>query len=266
MAAAVRLARDPRTRGDSRVAWTVQVLGDFAVSGRRGPVLLPESTWRLVALLALVLQPMRRTRVAGTLWGGKDEEHAQATLRSTLWRLNQVTPGLVESDGHTLRLSTGVRVDLADLHELAARLELNVPVDPATVDARLCCADLLPDWYDGFVDDHRELVRQVRLRALESLARRLSEQDQWGAALRLALLAVEQAPMRETTHQLVLEIHLAEGNVSEALRHYRVLKNTLWQELGIRPSDRLRETIAPYVKASQAGARERTVQRHTLIG
>lgn len=72
--------------------------------------------------------------------------------------------------------------------------------------------------------------------------------------------------MRETTHQLVLEIHLAEGNVSEALRHYRVLKNTLWQELGIRPSDRLRETIAPYVKASQAGARERTVQRQTLIG
>lgn len=237
-------ARSPRGAGGR--GWSVRMLGGFSVTGRTGVVALPESTWRLVALLALAQQPMLRSRVAGTLWGDKDEEHAQASLRSVLWRLNQATPGLVESDGRTLRLAAGTPVDLTDLHELAARLERQLPFDPDAIDATMCCADLLPDWDDAFIDDHRELVRQLRLRTLESVARRLCETGQWGPALRLALLAVRQAPMRESAHQVVLEIHLAEGNVSEALRHYRALTETLWEELGIRPSDRLRGIVAPY--------------------
>lgn len=265
MTSAIRLAPGgAQSRGRSP-GWSVQVLGGFSVSSRLGTVPLPECTWRLVAMLALALQPVRRSRIAGTLWCDKDEGRAHASLRSALWRLNQATPGLVDADGHTLRLAPGVRVDLADLEELAGRLEQDQPVDPRTVDTRLCCADLLPDWYDVFVDEHRELVRQLRLRTLEALARRLCELGLWGPALRLALIAVEQAPMRETAHQLVLEIHIAEGNVSEALRHYRALKNTLWQELGIRPSERLRTAVAPFAKADQGTLREGPRHR-TLIG
>jgi DNA-binding SARP family transcriptional activator len=234
------------SRGGAGRVWSIQMLGGFSVTGRTGVVALPESTWRLVALLALTQQPMLRSRVAGTLWGDKDEDHAHASLRSVLWRLNQGTPGLVEADGRTLRLASGTRVDLADLHELAARLERRLPFDPDAIDAAMCCADLLPDWDDAFIDDHRELVRQLRLRTLESVARRLCETGHWGHALRLALLAVRQAPLRESAHQVVLEIHVAEGNVSEALRHYRALSGTLWEELGIRPSERLRSIVAPY--------------------
>lgn len=241
--------RAARRRQAGRPEWAVQVLGGFAVSGQDGPVPLPESTWRLVVLLALAQQPMRRSRIAGTLWGDRDEDHAQSSLRSTLWRLNQVAPGLVESDGHALRLAEDVAVDVAQLEAISRQLESGDDVDPCAVDPRMCCSDLLPDWYDGFVDDHRELVRQLRLRTLECLARRLSEQDDWGAALRIALIAVGEAPMRESTHQLVLEIHIAEGNVSEALRHYRMLKDALWQELGIQPSARLRATMAPHVRS-----------------
>lgn len=246
--------------------WTVQVLGGFQVSGWNGPVSLPESTWRLVVLLALAQHPMGRTRIAGMLWGDKDDEHAQSSLRSTLWRLNQAAPRLVEADGHSLHLSEGVEVDLAELQALSTSLEAGGAVDPCAVDPSLCCADLLPDWYDDFVDDQRELIRQLRLRTLETLVRRLSEQDEWGSALRIALIAVGQAPMRETTHQLVLEIHLAEGNVSEALRHYRILKDTLWQELGIQPCARLRSTIAPHVRSEHTLVREGPGRRHTRIG
>jgi len=238
--------RHPRTSRSASPRWSIQLLGGFSVTGKSGVVALPESTWRLVALLALNDQPMLRGRVAGTLYGDKDEEHAQASLRSALWRLNQATPGLVETDCHVLRLARGTRVDLADLQDLAARLDQGLPFEVDAVNPILWCADLLPDWDDAFIDDHRELVRQVRLRTMESLARRLCETAHWGTALRLALLAVRQAPMRESAHQVVLEIHLAEGNVSEALRHYRALSGTLWRELGIRPSERLRSIIAPY--------------------
>lgn len=58
----------------------------------------------------------------------------------------------------------------------------------------------LPGWYDTFVDGQRELVRQMRLRTPESHARRLREQQEWAQAMRLALAAMTQAPLRETTH------------------------------------------------------------------
>jgi DNA-binding SARP family transcriptional activator len=244
----------------------VQVLGGFSVSGRCGPITLPESTWRLIVLLALAQQPMARDRIAGILWGDKDEEHAQSSLRSTLWRLNQVALGLVKADGHLLQLAMSVKVDLAELQRLSTQLDADNAIDPSAVDPRLCCADLLPDWYDGFVNDQRELIRQLRLRTLEALARRLCEQNNWSTALRIALIAVSQAPLRETTHQIILEIHIAEGNVSEALRHYRLLKNTMWQELGIQPCAHLRSTIAPHVRSDHMLVREGPGRGHTAIG
>ena len=60
-------------------------------------------------------------------------------------------------------------------------------------------------------------------------------------------------------------IHIAEGNVSEALRHYRILKNTLWQELGIQPCAELRSTIAPHVRSDHMLAREGPGRRHPRI-
>ena len=61
------------------------------------------------------------------------------------------------------------------------------------------------------------------------------------------LLAVSQAPLRESAHQLVLESHLAEGNISEALRHYHSLSQSLWRELGIRPSEQMRSSMARFL-------------------
>lgn len=244
-------------RGVGTPTWRVHVLGDFRVDDRGGPVALPESTCRLVALLAIGGRPLRRVRAAVQLWPDKDEERAQANLRSSLWRLRQATPGLVHCDGDRLGFGDSVRVDLADLLSLAERLEDSDPCPPAAGDVDLCCADLLPDWYDDFVDEQRELVRQLRLRTLELLGRRLKETGHCGSALRLALTAVAQAPMRESAHQLVLEIHLAEGNASEALRHYQSLKTMLWQELGIRPSERMRATMAPWARIEERIAPER---------
>lgn len=243
------LATGPRT--GPRANWSVRVLGEFAVAGRYGPVVLPESTWRLVALLALTSQPMRRARVAGILWGEKDDGHAQASLRSALWRLGQAASGLVVAEQHILHLAPDVHVDVHDLRDLAARLEHGDRIEPSELDVRLCCADLLPDWYDDFVEDEREPIRQLRLRALETVARRLAERRQFGEALELAMLALVQAPLRETTHRLVLEIHLAEGNVSEAMRHYRHAESMLRRELGIEPSEQLRSVLPAFADPDQ---------------
>lgn len=225
----------------------VQVLGDFRVTRRGIPILLPESTWRFIALLATAGRPVRRHRAAAQLWPDKAEDRAHANLRSCLWRLRQAAPSLVGPSGDPLALGPGVRVDLAELHSLASRLEAGAAVDPESMDPSLCCADLLPDFYDDFVDEQRELVRQQRLRTLELVSRRLLASGDHGGSLRYALLAVSQAPLRESAHQLVLESHLAEGNISEALRHYHSLSQMLWRELGIRPSEQMRSSMARFL-------------------
>ncbi len=253
----------PSSRSWGGPLFSVKILGDFELCHRGAPILLAESTQRFVALLALAGHPLRRNRVAAQLWPDRDDERSQANLRSCLWRLRQVAPGVIGASCDPLGFAPGVRVDLAELTELARRLDAGLVVDLGAIDPDLCCADLLPEFCDDFVARQRELVRQLRLRTLEQLSRLLSDAGCFGKALRLALLAVSQAPLRESAHELVLEIHLAEGNTSEALRHYQVLKNTLWQELGIRPSDQIRATMSPWtrtddvVAASAVGRRQR---------
>lgn len=241
---------EPGTRPKApalRHQFRVQVLGDFEVTDRGRPVKLPTSTWRLVALLAISGR-VRRSRAALDLWPDRDDERAQANLRSTLWRLGQVAPGLVDCCSPYLDVGPSVTIDLAELMETSVRLsDQAAVVDLDGIDVHQLCSELLPDWYEDFIDEQRERVRQVRLHTLEVLGRRLKHAGEFARAMEVALAAVSQAPLRETSHQLVMEIHLAEGNVSEAIRHYHALRSTLKSQLGIPPSEVIRSTMAPWV-------------------
>ena len=100
--------------------------------------------------------------------------------------------------------------------------------------------ELLPDWYDDWLQDEREELRQTRLHALESLARALSESGRHADAIQAALAAIRLEPLRETAHHTLIEIHLAEGNRSEACRQFQRCLRLLREELGVEPSDSMR--------------------------
>jgi len=100
--------------------------------------------------------------------------------------------------------------------------------------------DLLPDWYDDWLLDEREELRQTRLHALESLARQLSACGRHADAIQAALAAIRLEPLRETAHHTLIEIHLAEGNRSEACRQFQRCRRMLRDELGVEPSASMR--------------------------
>jgi len=50
---------------------------------------------------------------------------------------------------------------------------------------------------------------------------------------------VAQEPLRESAHRLVVEAHLADGNVCEAIRQYRLYARLLDRHLGLEPSPRM---------------------------
>ena len=80
---------------------------------------------------------------------------------------------------------------------------------------------LLPDWLDEWLILDRERWDQVRLHALENLARLLMIAEKYLPALEAALAAVAIEPVRESAHRTVVEVYIAEGNSACALRHYQ---------------------------------------------
>ncbi len=93
-------------------------------------------------------------------------------------------------------------------------------------------SDLLPDWYDDWVIFEAEEWRQLRLHALEALATSLAEAHRYGDAAEAALAAIHADSLRESVRAVLIRIHLAEGNQSEALREFERYRGELLTELG----------------------------------
>jgi DNA-binding SARP family transcriptional activator len=226
----------------------LQLLQRFEV--RRGGcrVALPDSAQRLVAFLALREGPHRRSTIAGTLWMDMPEEQSGANLRTTLWRVNRVANGLIDSSTGYLAISPSVTIDLHTLVRSAKTLIDCPETDVVELDAtaRQLGDDLLPEWYDDWVLLERERLRQFRLHGLEALCSRLSRLGRHLAAIDAGLLAVEADPLRESAQRALIAAHLAEGNVSEAVRQYDLYAALLDDAIAAKPSDALKGLVADW--------------------
>jgi DNA-binding SARP family transcriptional activator len=217
---------------------TLNLLGGFDLLCDGTSVALPASVQRLTAFVALHEQPVLRSYVAGSLWLDSSEERANANLRSALWRLNRSGERLIECSGHRLALDPGIVVDLRESETLAQSVlaGAGTPAHDLDVDVVALSEDLLPGWYEEWMIFERERYRQLRLRALDTLCERLTAAGRLDAALEAGLAAVAGEPLRESSHRAVVRAHLADGNVAEAVRQYRLCRRLLKDKLGLEPS------------------------------
>jgi DNA-binding SARP family transcriptional activator len=205
---------------------------------------LPHCAQRLVALLSLCGRSTRAA-VAGQLWPDVPEDRAHGSLRSSLWRVQKAVPGLVSVSGCALGLARGVRVDVREFKAWAQGvLDPNVIVEGAMGPESALGGELLPGWYDDWVLLERESVRQLRLHALEALSDRLACERRYGEAMQAAYTAVHTEPLRESAHRAVVRVHLAEGNINEAVRAYGAFRDMLMHELGVPPTKQMEELIS----------------------
>jgi DNA-binding SARP family transcriptional activator len=213
---------------------------DLRQGGRQ--IRLPLSAQRLLAFLALHDRPLQRLYVAGTLWLDSSQDAANANLRTALWRLRRPGCVLVDATPTELSLAEGVVVDLRETEKTAQRV-LAHHGESSDLGALCVAGDLLPDWYDDWLLVERERFRQLRLHALESLAEDLAAGGRFAAAAEAALAAVAAEPLRESAHRVLVRLHLAEGNVAEAIRQYRVYSNLLRNELGLEPTPNMQNLV-----------------------
>ena len=214
--------------------------GPYVVDGNC-PIPVPEGSKRLLVFIALRQGRVDRRQAAGTLWPNGDDERAAGNLRSALWRMKGAGINVVGADKYALWLDPQARFDVRDLDRWAGRIieETAAGADLRLPRGSLDAMDLLPGWYDDWVIYERERLRQRLLHALESLSRVLAKSRLFAQAIEVALEGVRIDPLRESALRVLMEAHLAEGNLCEARRIYRDYSDLVRRELGISPDPEL---------------------------
>jgi len=220
------------------------LLGGFVFSVG-SDVLLGISTGsqRLVAFLALRDRLVTRNQVAGTLWPESSGEHASASLRSAVSRLEGPLRGAVRVTTADLGLAEGVAVDVHGSRALAHRL-IDRGVAPCEADIGSSAVsalsnDMLPGWYDDWAVIAAEDWHHLRLSALEAVVARLTVADRLAEAGVAAVAAIRAEPLRESSRAALIRVHLAGGNQSNARGEFERYRVLLHAELGLEPTARL---------------------------
>jgi DNA-binding SARP family transcriptional activator len=225
----------------------LKLMGGFELRYSGNAVPLPLGAQRVLAFLGLHDIPLLRAYVGEALWPESSRHRASANLRSALWRIRQAGHHVLEASSTQLKLVSAVKVDLQEGRALARRL-LDRSVDCVSGDLgssamAVLSLELLPDWYDEWLPLERERWNQLRLHALEALAERLLAVHKYSEAVEAALAAVWVEPLRESAHRLLIRVHAAEGNWSEALSQYQRYRRLLHRELRVLPTDQMESLI-----------------------
>ena len=242
------LPPDSRANDAAPLVIEIDLLGTFAVRiGRRVLGSLSAGSQRLLAFLALQDRAVARIAMAGAMWPENSDRAAGISLRSALARLDAPTRGAILVASGGLRLADVVVVDLPNAQAMAHRLlhseHLATQADLSPEATVTLSTELLPDWYDDWVIAEAEDWRQLRVSALEAQARMLGDRGRLAEAAGAARAAIRVDPLRESAQARLIEVHLAGGNQSDALRvfdRYRVL---LSSELGLEPTTHLSRLI-----------------------
>lgn len=230
--------------GTGTVATTrLALLGCFRVTDGATDLHLSRGAQRLLAFLALRPEGVARDFASGVLWPDIPEKRAHANLRSALRRLGPAARA-VRVNALDISLAPGVFSDYVTAkaianHLLAGRL---ISSGYADVIATLT-PELLPGWYDDWVLLETENWRQLRLHALEALARSLTNAHRFGEAAHAAAVAVAIDPLRETARSALIRVHIAEGNQSEAIRAFENYRELLRAVLAVEPTNQLRQLV-----------------------
>jgi len=226
---------------------SITVLGGFSVHVAQRTIPMPRNAQRVLGFLAVSGVEQLRDTVADHLWPAAVPERAMSNLRTALWRVRQADPRIIRAGRDSIGLNEEVETDYELITSQARRIIAELPVDDQAISgaARLLEADLLPGWDEEWLLLDRERHRQLRIHALERLSELLTSRGHYGRAIDVACAAIRVEPLHESAHAALIAAHMAEGNPTEAIRHFRAYERLLDAEAGLQPSQRLNALLVP---------------------
>lgn len=228
------------------MAARLQLFGAIQLTSDGGAPIGAVKSNRLQSLLAfLVLKagtPQSKEHLAALLWPESEDSQARTNLRQLLHNLRRAVPPdacPLSTDHQTVHWPRDADCSV-DVHEFDEALARGTPDDLAhAVD--LYQDDLAQGLYDDWLTPLREQYRLKYSHALEQLAAFDEARGDLPGAIRLAERLISHDPLRETHHQLLIRLFLAQRDKSSALRAYHQCMRVMRRELGVDPDPVTRE-------------------------
>jgi DNA-binding SARP family transcriptional activator/basic membrane lipoprotein Med (substrate-binding protein (PBP1-ABC) superfamily) len=234
-----------------------RLFGRLSVDSEAGPVDLgPPKQRAVLAILLLHANEIVPTdRIIDLVWGERPPRTAGhsvqiyiSDLRRILSRGSWADAIATRPPGYVLHAPAG-SVDTLWFEELvregmAALRAADVEAGKSRLQQALetwTDAPLAEFSYEEFVQGYTRRLGELRTDALEALAEVHLDQRDLDSARDLARRAIESDPMREGPRRTEMVALYRSGRQAEALRHYGAYQQLLAEELGIEPSEELRQ-------------------------
>jgi len=227
----------------------VRLLGQFTVQLAGVPVeLTARPAQSLLAYLLLNPVAHRRERLAGLLWPDSSEANARRNLRQALWQIRRALGDQADTlllvDEITLAFNTDSHYAL-DVERIAHPLDDATTVDDLMGAVAAYAGELLPGFYDEWVQLERDRVQAQFERKLNLLLERLVDAHRWTDVLSWGERWIALGYTPEPAYRALMIAHAGLGDQSSVADVYHRCVEALARDLDVEPSA---QTSALYEK------------------
>jgi predicted ATPase/DNA-binding SARP family transcriptional activator/pimeloyl-ACP methyl ester carboxylesterase/tRNA A-37 threonylcarbamoyl transferase component Bud32 len=179
---------------------------------------------------------VRRDQLAGLLWPDSLDSSARKNLRNSIWLVRKaIGDTYLVADKSTVAFAPTApfELDVAVLQEPPAEGDLAALVRAVSVYR----GELLPGFYDDWIQLERERLRDVFERRIQALLDLLTAAGQWGEVQRWAEHWISLGHVPEPAYRALMLSHAARGDLSRLASAYRRCQKSLQEELDVEPSN-----------------------------
>jgi LuxR family maltose regulon positive regulatory protein len=233
-------------------ALSLQVFTLGQESIKRNGVLIPESHWQAAMarelFFFLLFNSRNRAEIGLTFWPDGHPDSMWGSFYTTMHRArNAVGKDMIlYLDGrYCINPSVIVWCDAFEIEKLVKEARLLPYHDVRAEDlwrkaVNLYQGDFLPTIDRHWTIPHREAAQELYREALVGMGFCARERNDFDEAIKRFNQASAVDPYREDIHQAIMQIYVLVGARAKAIEHYERLKQVLYDELGVTPSE---ETI-----------------------
>lgn len=222
----------------------IRLLGQFTVQVDGVAIeLTARPAQSLFAYLLLNPVAHRRERLAGLLWPDSSETNARRNLRQALWQIRRAlaeqADALLVVDEVTVAFNTAADYWL-DVECIARPLEEAGAADDLISAIAVYTGELLPGFYDEWVQLEREQIQAQFERKLTLLLERLVEAQRWADILHWGERWIALGYTPEPAYRALMMAHAGLGDMASVAESYRRCVEALARDLDVEPSAQTR--------------------------
>jgi LuxR family maltose regulon positive regulatory protein len=203
------------------------------------------STSKMLFLYLFFKGPHKREELGLVFWPDNSDAQLRRTFHTTLHRARQALGKnviLFEDEDYLINPNLEVTCDALELQNLTDQAR-PLPYHDARTEhlwrraTEIYRGDFLPSVDEEWVLAQRQGLRDLYIEALVSLGYCAKARNDLRAAIDAFMRVLDEDPYREDVHREVLKCYVALGQTNQVLSHYQGMRQRLWDELGVVPSD-----------------------------